>query len=88
MGTGYNYASIVLSGGGSPTTIATGKVIFGPKAGFGADPTDDLRARAIMFNAKPVGEEGGEFIVGNSFRQIGLIRNPKSTNCRFRLYWR
>ena len=77
MGTGYNYASIVLSGGGSPTTIATGKVIFGPKAGFGADPTDDLRARAIMFNAKPVGEEGGEFIVGNSFRQIGLIRNPK-----------
>ena len=29
-----------------------------------------------MFNAKPVGTEDGEFIVGNSFRQIGLIRNP------------
>ena len=76
MGQGFNYASIVLSGGGSPTTIATGKAIFGPKAGFGADPTDDLRARALMFNAKPVGTEGGEFIVGNSFRQIGLLRNP------------
>jgi hypothetical protein len=74
MGTGYNYASIALSGGGG--SGATGKVIFGPKAGFGADPTDDLRARAIMFNAKPVGTEEGEFIVGNSFRQIGLIRNP------------
>ena len=52
MGTGYDYASVALSGGGSPTTIATGKIIFGPKAGFGADPTDDLRARAIMFNAQ------------------------------------
>ncbi|MDA7494711.1 hypothetical protein N8455_00055 [Candidatus Gracilibacteria bacterium] len=74
MGTGYEYASIALSGGGG--SGATGTVIFGPKAGFGADPTDDLRARAIMFNAKPVGTEEGEFIVGNSFRQIGLIRNP------------
>jgi len=75
MGTGYEYASIALSGGGG--SGATGKVIFGPKAGFGADPIDDLRARAIMFNAKPVGTEEGEFIVGNSFRQIGLIRNPQ-----------
>mgnify|MGYP000020322701 FL=1 len=74
MGTGYDYASIALSGGGG--SGATGTVIFGPKAGFGADPSDDLRARAIMFNAKPVGTEDGEFIVGNSFRQIGLIRNP------------
>ena len=74
MGTGYDYASIAISGGGG--SGATGTAIFGPKAGFGADPTDDLRARAIMFNAKPVGTEEGEFIVGNSFRQIGLIRNP------------
>ena len=56
MGQGFNFASIALSGGGSPTKIATGKVIFGPKAGLGADPRDDLRARAIMFNVKPVGD--------------------------------
>jgi len=80
MGTGFNFASIVLSGGGSPTKIATGKVILGPKAGLGADPRDDLRARAIMFNVKPVGDEEGEFIVGNSFRQIGLLRNPEETD--------
>ena len=80
MGSGFNFASIVLSGGGSPTKVATGKVIFGPKAGLGKDPRDDLRARAIMFNAKPVGTEEGEFIVGNSFRQIGLLRNPLKPN--------
>jgi len=76
MGSGFNFASVALSGGGSPTKVATGKVIFGPKAGLGADPRDDLRSRAMMFNAKPVGDEDGEFVVGNSFRQIGLLRNP------------
>jgi hypothetical protein len=79
MGQGFNFASIALSGGGA-SSQTTGKVIFGPKAGLGADPRDDLRARAIMFNVKPVGDEEGEFIVGNSFRQIGLIRNPLSTD--------
>mgnify|MGYP001483778826 CR=1 FL=1 len=80
MGTGFNFASIVLSGGGSPTKVATGKVIFGPKAGLGADPRDDLRSRAMMFNTKPVGDEDGEFVIGNSFRQIGLLRNPLQTD--------
>ena len=80
MGQGFNFASVTLSGGGSPTKPAVARVIFGPKAGFGADPRDDLRSRAIMFNAKPVGTEDGEFIVGNSFRQIGLLRNPLQTD--------
>jgi hypothetical protein len=80
MGQNFNFASITLTGGGSPTKVATGKVIFGPIAGLGADPRDDLRARAIMFTAKPEGEEDGEFIVGNSFRQIGLLRNPFQTD--------
>ena len=80
MGQNFNFASMKLTGGGSPTTVATGKVIFGPKAGFGADPRTDLRARAMMFNAKPVGTEEGEFQVGNSFRQIGLIRAPLQTD--------
>ena len=76
MGVGYDFASVALSGGGSPTKVATAKINLGPKTGFGADPRNDLRARAIMFNAKPVGTEEGEFIVDNSFRQIGLLRNP------------
>ena len=80
MGTGFDFASVALSDGGSPTKIATAKLNFGPKAGFGADPRTDLRARAIMFNAKPVGSEDGEFIIDNSFRQIGLIRNPLKPN--------
>lgn len=76
MGTGYNYAHVAFSGGGSPTTSATARVRLGPKAGFGADPRDDLRSKAMMFNIQPAGTEGGEFHVGTSFRQIGLLKNP------------
>jgi hypothetical protein len=85
MGNGYDFAQVTLSGGGA-TKPAAGKVIFGPETGFGSNPTIDLRARAVMFNVKPGGEEKpsadseGEFIIGNSFRQIGLLRNPSQTD--------
>lgn len=75
FGSGYSYADITITGGGG--TNAAVRPIFGPKAGIGADPRDDLRSRALMFNAKPDGTESGDFIVGNDFRQIGLIKNPK-----------
>ena len=78
MGQGFQFASVAFSG--SADKPAKGKVILGPQGGFGADPRNDLRARALMFNVKPVGREEGEFQVGNSFRQIGLIRNPLQTD--------
>lgn len=76
-GTGYKFANVVFTGGGSPTTTATARPIFGPIAGFGADPRDDLKSRAVMLNIKPTGDEEGEFIVDNSFRRISVIRNPE-----------
>lgn len=75
FGSGYDYADITITGGGGSSAAV--RPIFGPKAGIGADPRDDLRSRALMFNAKPDGTESGNFIVGNDFRQIGLIKNPK-----------
>ena len=75
LGSGYNNASITLSGG-SPSTEAVIRPIFGPKAGLGADPTIDLRATAVMFTVKPSGAQGSDFIVGNDFRQVGLLKNP------------
>ena len=78
MGQGFQFASVTFSG--TADKPAKGKVILGPQGGFGADPRNDLRARALMFNVKPAGSEDGEFQVGNSFRQIGLIRNPLQTD--------
>ena len=77
LGNDYNFAEVVFSGGGAPTTEAAARPVLAPIGGFGADPRNDLRSTAIMFNVKPEGEEDGEFVVGGAFRQIGIIRNPE-----------
>jgi len=71
MGTGYDYAEVIISGGGSG---AKARAVLTGKNGIGKDPRDDLKANSIMFNIKPDGAEGNDFIINNSFRQIGLFK--------------
>jgi hypothetical protein len=77
MGQGYNFASVAITGGGG--SGATARAIIGPDSGLGADPRDDLRSTSLMFNTKPNGIEDSNFIVGQDFRQVALIRDPKKT---------
>lgn len=75
LGSGYTNA-VVTQSGGSPTKPAKIRPVFASKGGMGSDPRQDLRANGIMLAVKPDGAEGsGDFIVGNDFRQVGLIRN-------------
>jgi len=74
MGSGYTYANVVLTGGGF-STVAEATPIIAPPGGFGADPRNDLKSTAIMFNSKPAGEEGGAWIVDQDFRQVMLLKN-------------
>jgi hypothetical protein len=76
MGSGYTFGEVLVTGGGSPTKPAKIRPIIGSVLGFGADPRDDLRSTAIMLNSKPEGVEGNDFIIGNDFRQVGLLKNP------------
>ncbi len=69
----YTYAHVEITGGNG--SGATARPIIGPTAGFGADPRDDLKATAMMFTAKPAGDEGSNWVVGNDFRQVSLIKN-------------
>ena len=77
MGQNYNYASVKISGGGTVTSNAQIRPILSPPMGIGHDPTDDLKSSSLMFNAKPSGEESLDFIIGQDFRQVGLLKNPK-----------
>ena len=79
LGSGYDYANVVLSGGGATAnTTATARAIIGGVKGIGADPVVDLKASGVMFNSKPEGIEGGDFITGDEiFRQVVLLRNPR-----------
>jgi hypothetical protein len=72
-GRNYTFAHVEITGGNG--TGAKARPIIGPKSGFGADPRDDLKATAIMFTAKPVGDEDTNWVVNNDFRQVMLIKN-------------
>ena len=78
LGAGYDYAEIALSGGGG--TGAVVRPIITSQYGIGADPRDDLKASSIMLVTKTTGTETGSFIVDNDFRQIGLIRNIRTSD--------
>lgn len=73
-GSGYTKANVTFSTGN-----AKARATLGPKAGFGANPIDDLKAKALMFNGKPSGNESNTFITDNDFRQVALIKNPTIT---------
>lgn len=74
-GNSYDYATVTLSGGGGDS--ATARAILAPEGGLGDDPRVDLKASALMFNTKPDGAEGGDFILGNEvFRQVLLVKDP------------
>ena len=73
FGQNYTYGSVNVSGGNGTGAII--RPVFAPYNGFGADPRDDLRATAMMFVAKPDGDEGSKWVIDNDFRQVSLIKN-------------
>jgi len=76
FGSGYDYANVEVSGG-SPTKPVKVRPILASNGGLGHDATVDFKASAIMFNAKPSGTETLDFVIGQDFRQVGLIKNPQ-----------
>ena len=77
FGAGYDYASVVFTGGGG--SGANARAVIAPK-GIGGDARDDLRSNALMFNTRLAGNENNALITSNDFRQVGLIKNPVETD--------
>lgn len=77
-GAGYQYASLHVNGGGGVGAVLR-PVITGPN-GIGYDAIDDLKTSSIIMNIKPDGDVNGTFTVQNTFRQMGLIKNPKEVD--------
>jgi hypothetical protein len=74
---GQNYYNAEAKIVGSP--VGSGAVlrpIVSYDMGLGYDASEDLISTGLMFNVILQGTENGEYIVGNDFRQIGLLRNP------------
>lgn len=76
-GSGYHYGNVVFTGGGGSGAAA--RIVLPPNPlGFGADPRVDLKSSAIMYRARVDGAEGNDFLISQDFRQVGLIKNPKT----------
>ena len=74
-GSGYTKAKVTVTSDGSGSGC-TARAVISPRGGFGADPREDLRAHYTTVSLTLTGAEGGDFVVGNEYRQLGLIRNP------------
>ena len=75
IGTGYTHAKITLTTSGS-STAGTLRPVIGPPGGYGADPTNDLRAHYVTINTVFTGDESGSIPDTNDFRQIAVLKNP------------
>jgi len=77
-GTNYRVVDITFSGGSGSDAAARG--VLTPKAGHGTDPIAELGGFFISLNTKLDGNDGGDLTVGNDFRQIILLDEPRDYN--------
>ena len=71
-GTNYTVADVTFA-----TGDARARAVIAPEQGHGVQPIKELGAFFIGLNSQLSGIEGGDLTVGNDFRQVTLIRNPK-----------
>lgn len=82
-GRNYDFADVIITGGGASRDATARAVLHGNDSGVGANPVFDLRSTSLMFNVKIEGGENGadgfrDFIVDDrDYRQVGLFKNPK-----------
>ena len=89
-GSGYTYASVILSQatvftdagltsayGSAFTAVGGFELIISPEGGHGSNAEAELFAKRVMTNIRLTYAEGsGDFPVDNDFRRIGIIQDP------------
>jgi hypothetical protein len=74
VGSGYTHATVTVTGGSGSNGAV--RPVIGPIGGFGADPTNDLRAHYVTINTVFTGDESGSIPDSNDFRQLAVVKNP------------
>lgn len=78
-GSGYTNVYVTITDGTGSN--ATARAVLSPMNGHGTDPVRELGAYYVGVATRLEYAEGsGDFIIDNSFRQIGLIKNPNNTD--------
>lgn len=84
-GSNYTFGSINLNKAGitnsSSSTDAQFDVIIPPKGGHGYDIYRELGAKRVLIYSKLQNDDTNpDFITGNEFARIGIVKNPQSYN--------
>lgn len=77
-GFGYGTALVSITGGGGTGAAARAVLPFSD-SGVGSDPRVDLKTASVMFHSMLEGSDS-DFLTGQDFRQVGLIKNPLDKN--------
>lgn len=76
-GQDYMIAGVSVDGVGTDCVL---RAILSDHNGLGKDQTNDFKTSSVMFTIKPDGVEGDTFIVENTFRQMGLLKDIDNTD--------
>jgi hypothetical protein len=77
-GSGYTYATVTISGGGG--SGANAKPVISPPGGHGSNPLYELGGNIVMINGRLINSEGSTLPVDHTYRQVGLVIDPKKFN--------
>lgn len=74
-GSGYTFANVVIYGNGQ---AATARAIISPYGGHGKNAPEEFFSRTLMFYSNVSTDLNQGLVVNNDYRQIGIVKNPKS----------
>ncbi len=83
-GDNYTYGTVDLETGGVTNTAGSTDAIFNviipPQGGHGADIYRELGANRVLVYSRIENDSSNpDFVTGNQFARVGLIKNPKAT---------
>ena len=73
-GEGYTYANVKIIGNGSGANL---RAIISPFGGHGKSSPEELYATNLMFYTNISNDLNQGVVVGNDYRQVGIIKDPR-----------
>ena len=73
-GSGYTYANVKIIGNGNGASL---RAIISPFGGHGKNSPEELFARDLMFYTNISNDLNQGVTVGNDYRQVGIIKDPR-----------
>lgn len=76
-GSGYRSLNLSITGDGAGAQI---QAVISPRGGHGSNAVEELNAIYAMVKVKLVESEAGDFPTNVSFRRVGILMNPVTTD--------